>query len=345
MSMNTIHGIYIKFNPMKKVVAVFALAIVCACSDGDLQIENIDFDGGTVTFCPLLFEQEDIERTLFFKIVEDEALILDLQSGLIENLTPEDTITSDLGSQSTLTYRLFTETISNDYFCSEIPPLTPGVLEETTASDGIVNIVTMVDTVTNSVKTYIHDISISDLTITNESNERITDEPGLDFGTYSTTLDSSVEQEFENYPGESIVICENESTSAKLVQLLNDEAIDFEFPLAFLVNQATDDPRTFSLGSVVNDTTATFSNKVFKRIVDEDLICSETPDISDLENEFRTVSGTLSIATTEDDDSTPENGIFNHTLTLSNFVLEDSNGNASSEIETYVFGTVTTTTN
>ncbi len=330
---------------MKKVAIIFTLLIGWGCSDGDLQIENIDFDGGTVDFCPLLFEQEDTERVLFFKIIEDESLILDLQSGLIENETAAETITSNLESQSVLTYRLFSENVSNSYFCSDIPPLTPGVLQETTASAGTVNLVTSVDTVTNTTKTYRHDINITDLTLTNESNERITDEPGLDFGTYTTTTASSVDLEFANYSTIAISLCPTETATVKLVQLLNDEVVDFEFPNSFLVNQVTTDPRTFSLGGAVNDTTAVFSNKVFRRIVDEGLICAETPDSSDLENEFQTVSGTLSITTTEDTDSTPENPTFNHTLTLTDFIVEDSNGNAAPVIETYVFGIVTTTTN
>ncbi len=328
---------------MKKILIVFILLLGYACSDGDLQIENIDFDGGTVEFCPLQFEQDDTERTLFFKVIEDEALILDLQSGLIANETAADTLISNLETQSTLVYRLFSENVSDDYFCNEIPPVTPTVLQETQATSGIINIVSSLDTVTRTTKTYAHEISIIDLTITNDNNERITDEPGLDFGIYRTTVDSSVDLVFSNYSDIAVSNCENGATTSKLFKIINDESIDFELPNSVLINEVTTDPRTIALNNIVNDTSATFSNKVFRRIITEDIICSETLDLSDLENEFRTVSGTLSVTTVEDADSTPETPLFNHTLTLSDFILEDSNGRAAPVIETYVFGTVTTT--
>lgn len=320
--------------------------MVCfACSDGDLTIENIDFEDGTVAFCTLQFNQMDTERTLFFKIVEDEALILDLQSGLIENQTSAETITSNLESQSTLTYRLFSENVSNDYFCDDIPPINPMVLEETTASSGIVNIITLVDTVTSSTKTYMHNISFTDLTIIGGDNERITDEPGLDFGTYPTTVDSSVKQVFSNYSGTTISSCTDEiSTTITLFKILNDEALLLNFPSSLLINQTTTEPRTVSLGNIPDDMTATFSNPVFKKIVSEALICSDFSGDSDLENSFTTISGTLSVTTTENGDSTAENPLFDHVLTLSNFVLEDVNENEIPVIETFTFGTVTTTT-
>lgn len=321
------------------------MVLVCfACSDGDLTIENIDFENGTVDFCPLQFDQMDTERTLFFKTVEDEALILDLQSGLIENEISTETITSNLESQSILTYRLFSENISDTYFCSDIPPVNPSVLEETTASSGIVNIVTSLDTVTTSTKTYAHNISFTDLTILGGNNERITNEPGLDFGTYSTTLNSSVNQTFSNYSSTNIVSCPSGNDQITLSRFLNDELIVLEFPSSILINEATSEPRTISLGNTVNESTAVFANKVFNRILATEDVCTELSNNSNLINTFTTVSGTFSISSVEDADSTPENPIFNHTLTLNNFDLQDANGNTGSEIESYVYGTVTTTT-
>ncbi|MEM8929279.1 MAG: hypothetical protein AAGC45_13860 [Bacteroidota bacterium] len=330
---------------MKKIVAAALLVVCFACSDGDLTIENIDFEDGTVAFCTLQFDQMDTQRTLFFKIVEDEALILDLQSGLFDNETSLDTITSNLGSQSTLTYRLFSENVSDDYFCDDIPPINPMVLEETTASSGIVNIVTSVDTVNSITKTYVHNISFTDLTIIGGDNERITDEPGLDFGTYLTSLNSSVNNEFSNYSSTAVSSCTDEITSTiTLFKLLNDEALLLILPSSLLINQATTEPRTIPLGTIPDDMTATFSNPVFKKTVSEALICSDFSGDSDLENSFTTISGTLSVTTTESGDSTAENPLFNHVLTLSDFVVEDANENEIPVIETFTFGTVTTTT-
>ena len=325
-------------------VALLLLAAV-ACSDGDLQIENIDFDGGTVTSCPLQFNQTDIQRTLFFKIVEDEALILQLQSGLIASATASDTATSSLANQSTLTYRLFSENVTSSYFCSDIPPATPTILEETTASSGVLSLISLVDTVNFATKTYAHDISISDLTLLGNNGERITDGPGLDFGTYTTTVDSSVDLIFSNYNGLAIASCGNEGATIQLFKVINDEAISLEFPSSILANEVTSEPRTVALGSMVNDTTATFTNRVFRKIVTDETVCTPTTDDPDLLNSFTTVSGTLSVTTVEGTDSTPENPSFDHTFTLSSFIVQDVNENNAPEIETYVFGTIITRTN
>ncbi|BFP42626.1 hypothetical protein FGF1_34710 [Flavobacteriaceae bacterium GF1] len=330
---------------MKKITVVLLLLSIIACSDGDLQIENIDFDGGTVTFCPLQFNQTDIQRTLFFKIVEDEALILQLQSGLIASETASDTATSSLENQSTLTYRLFSENVANTYFCSDIPPATPTILEETTASSGVLSLISSVDTVTSSTKTYVHDISITDLTLLGNNGERITDQPGLDFGTYATTVDSSVDLVFSNYNSSVIASCGNEGANVQFFKVANDEAIGLEFPSSILVNEVTIEPRTVALGNMVNDTTATFTNRVYRKIVTDETVCTLTTDDPDLVNSFTTVSGMLSITTVQGADSTPENPSFDHTFTLSSFIVQDANENNAPEIETYVFGTITTRTN
>ena len=330
---------------MKKITVALLLLAAIACSDGDLQIENIDFDGGTVAFCPLQFNQTDIQRTLLFKIVEDEALILELQSGLIANETSSDPETSSLANQSTLTYRLFSENVTSSYFCNDIPPATPTILEETTASSGVLSLISFVDTVTSATKTYAHDISVSDLTLLGNNGERITDGPGLDFGTYTTTVDSSIDLVFSNYNNLAIANCGNEGTNVHLFKVINDEAISLEFPSSILVNEVTNEPRTVALGSMVNDTTATFANRVFRKIVTDETVCTLTTNDPDVVNSFTTVSGMLSITTVQGADSTPENPSFDHTFTLSNFIAQDANENNVPEIETYVFGTITTRTN
>ena len=59
--------------------------ILCAgmffsCSDGDLQIETIDFDSAAIQFCTA---PQTNAKNILFKINESEALILELQSGVL----------------------------------------------------------------------------------------------------------------------------------------------------------------------------------------------------------------------------------------------------------------------
>jgi len=165
---------------MRNILFFAVLLFLFSCDDGDLQIEVIDFDSVDPQTCGTV----DIETSLFFKINEDEALILELQSGLLKNEASAATIESTIGSGSKLTYRLFSDNVTNTYFCSEVPTTTPTVLSEIEAENGKVLITTTgaeEDTVTFS-----HVIQLSDITFKTAADSRITDLTINDFGTVTT---------------------------------------------------------------------------------------------------------------------------------------------------------------
>ena len=114
---------------MKKLILPLLTLILFACSDGDLQIEIIDFNEENMEFCGTA----DISTELFFKIRDNESLILELQSGLLQNEASTDTILSSIPGQSQLIYRTFNGDVSNSYFCDAFPPANPSVVEEITA--------------------------------------------------------------------------------------------------------------------------------------------------------------------------------------------------------------------
>jgi len=164
---------------MKKFIFLTFVLAILSCSDGDLQIETLDFDSVTIQQCGTL----STATTLFFKINEDEALILDLQSGLISNEATTEALTSSVPGQSQLTYRIFSDNVGSDYFCDEIPPITPIVVEEIEAENGSV----LVTTVAIDETTFEHTIQLSNITLVNSLGERITDLTINDFGTFRTT--------------------------------------------------------------------------------------------------------------------------------------------------------------
>lgn len=166
---------------MKRSFFLSLILIVLACNDGDLQIESIDFDSVSIETCESTITTAS---TLFFKINGDEALILELQSGLLQNEVSQDTIVSTIPGQSSLIYRLFTGTVSNNYFCDAIPLTTPGVLEEIEASIGEVLISTSQNASDSTV--FEHSILLRNVTLINEQGERITDISINEFGTITT---------------------------------------------------------------------------------------------------------------------------------------------------------------
>ncbi len=152
---------------MKKIYILTILLFSFSCSDGDLQIEAIDFDDITAQNCETL----SINTQLFFKINGDEALILELGQGLLLNKVSTEVITSSIPSNSQLTYRLFDDTVTSNYFCDDIPPATPTVIEDIEASDGNV----LITTTTMDSITFTHTIQLQGIIITNAAGESIID--------------------------------------------------------------------------------------------------------------------------------------------------------------------------
>lgn len=170
---------------MKKYVFLgLCMALLAACSDGDLQIGTIDFDGVPVAFCDVI---DPASETVLFKINGDESLILVLQRGVLDQDAENDTITteSSIPGQSQLTYRVFSGETNESYFCEAIPPATPSVLEEIKAENGLVTIETVFDDESN---TLVHTISLSDVSLVNAEGERLTDTTSNTFGQVTTAV-------------------------------------------------------------------------------------------------------------------------------------------------------------
>ncbi len=170
------------FESMKKWLGIPLLFILLACNDGDLEISVIDFDDTIVQVCD---SPVSTSTTLFFKLNSEEALILELQSGLLNNEETTEDISSTIPGQSQVTYRTFDSSVSSDYFCSNIPPVSPKVIEDILAENGQV----LISTLRNETDTTLfdHTISLQNLSLIRENGERITDLTTLEFGIISTS--------------------------------------------------------------------------------------------------------------------------------------------------------------
>lgn len=165
---------------MKKMLFFSILVLFLSCDDGDLQIETIDFDSVDPQTC----ETATIDTQIFFKINDDETLILELESGKLLNEASTEEIESTIGSGSTLTYRLFSDAVTSTYFCAEIPETMPAVTSEIQAESGTVFINT-VGVETDTV-TFVHTIQLSDVSFVTDTDSRITDLTINEFGTITT---------------------------------------------------------------------------------------------------------------------------------------------------------------
>jgi len=164
---------------MKQVLYLGLLALMMSCNDGDLSIETIDFDSVDIRTCE---SAVTTQSSVFFKINDDETLILTLQSGVLRNEVSESEIESNVPGQSQLTYRIFSDQVSNDYFCDAIPPIEPMVVEEINAESGSV----FVNTVALDSVTFEHTIRLDNVSFVTGTDVRITDLRINEFGTVTT---------------------------------------------------------------------------------------------------------------------------------------------------------------
>ena len=157
-----------------------------ACDDGDLQIETLDFDSTAIQVC----DSNPVEASmsnLLFKLNDTEALILELPSDAILNEVTTDDIEKSVSASgpAKITYRTFSDKVSKNYFCSEIPLTEPTVIEEIVAEGGSVFISTVLSADSTN---YEHTISLSGISLLTSNDNRITDLSINNFGNVTTVV-------------------------------------------------------------------------------------------------------------------------------------------------------------
>ncbi|WP_036379147.1 hypothetical protein [Muricauda sp. MAR_2010_75] len=163
---------------------VLYMGMFLSCSDGDLQIETIDFDSVAIQYCTAPIRNT---KNIMFKINDDEALILELQSGVLNKGVVGETVTTEsaIPNQSQVTYRIFSDGVTKNYFCDDIPTTEPTVVEEIEAQDGTVT----VETTANEDNTeFVHTIRLSGISFVTGTDERITDLTINEFGEVTTAV-------------------------------------------------------------------------------------------------------------------------------------------------------------
>lgn len=169
---------------MKHILFLSLFFLLLACDDGDLQIETIDFDSVTIQNCdPVSAETANV----LFKLNTSEALILELPNGAIKNEVSSETITYEVTTSgpAKATYRTFSDNVSTDYFCSDIPLTVPTVVEEIIAQGGEVLLTT---TLNADGITFEHEIQLNTISFVTSNDSRITNLAIDNFGTVTTTL-------------------------------------------------------------------------------------------------------------------------------------------------------------
>ena len=161
-----------------KLIISFSILVVLSCSDGEITISSIDFNEVVIQSC-----NTTAAATLFFKIKDNETIVLQIPAGLLKSSVSENTIESSIPSQSALTYRTFQNKISSGYFCDVLPTLSATLIKNATATSGSILINTVLSEDGSSFE---HKIQLSGITFIDDQGRRITDLNINDFGTFIT---------------------------------------------------------------------------------------------------------------------------------------------------------------
>lgn len=127
---------------------ILLLLLLSSCNDGDIIVTTLDFEDTGLKLCgddevKVLYQVNDdgVFETISLRTTNNT--ISDLENVLSTDEAP--IITFPLDQNNKIVYRTFNATVPTDYFCSEIPPSSPNVLEELVSVGGVVTITTVID--------------------------------------------------------------------------------------------------------------------------------------------------------------------------------------------------------
>ena len=132
---------------MKKFFYLMSiLFLLNACDDGDVAVQDISFESATGAIC----------GSLAYKIKGNEVLIInfkDISKALINDQTkPKEPIVLNITDNS-VTYRAYNAVPTAANFCGALPPASPIVVEEWTATGGTIEITSTTSKTTSTATT------------------------------------------------------------------------------------------------------------------------------------------------------------------------------------------------
>lgn len=307
---------------MKKLIALLSVILFISCDDGDMTFKDFNFGDATVQYCSL--------NDLVYKYNGSEMLILDVEPSYFSNVEKLDTIV--LGPFNKVIYRNYNAQASSSAICSEIPPSSPIVIEEWSASAGgtlKIKTIKVTNQETGEVN-YQHVIDIIYLEFIN--GEQRTVIQGQNFGTY-TTPQSYNFKFIEDSQGNEINVlhCENNGLIFKynldeaLVLNLSEDAKN-----ALFIDEVTpeDEYRTWEL---TNNDRIIFD--LYSGNLSVDVFCSNTPPVSPVRTErWNGEDGEIRVRTSISE----VDGAYVHYITLAGITFVNSTDTEQTfEIEEY----------
>jgi hypothetical protein len=168
---------------MKKVLLFVVLLLTFSCNDGDLDISSFEFEEevnicGTKNYTLYRLSTNE-KREAFIVTLTDQQIRKD------ENIvTP---VSVSVNGDYTVTYRLFDDQLTDDYFCAAVPPVEPVVTKDWRGVSGRIFVENqpVYDTDGETITGWKHYIVLIDVVLTVDDQELKLDETFV-YGTAET---------------------------------------------------------------------------------------------------------------------------------------------------------------
>jgi hypothetical protein len=309
---------------------MFFVLALNGCDDGNLIQEDINFETATTQSCGT--------NDIIYKLKEKEALLLEIPESSFKN--EPDTTEIDISTSNRVVYRFYDGTVSADNICETIPPATPVVTDQWTASGGKIQIITTAkktnNTTDNSSKIngYNHNIVFKNITFNKSAGTQVYEI--FPFGDYVT---SATDLPFKFDKTKPLNKC---TTSSQIYSYTSSESLTLTIDPNLIANEVTplNSPRIATLGTTTNILTY----RLFTGLLTDDYFCNTTtPSTPVINQEWNAVAGVTGISgIVEVTTTTNGPGSFKHTIVLKKVTLKKGNSDFLLG-DNYIYGDLLTT--
>ncbi len=319
---------------MKKFAAFTALLILLiSCDDGEVTVDEIDFSTATTQRC----------ANLIYKIAGNEALILELpnQNAFADDPTPPgEPLEFEISATNRVVYRSYNGAVSSVNICGTLPPASPVVVEEWTASSGTVEIVTVAVTTPSTdfeggeiITDYRHTIVLRNVIFEKPSGSQLFET--FNFGILETDATSLP----FNFDG-SLARC---GADGHLFDYVGEEGILLNLDPGLLANEITPSgqPRTALVGSDTNQLVYRLYSQQGGSLTNEHF-CGQAPLQPEIVQVWTGIAGVAGTSGIIEVTTTTNGANFLHEVRLVNTYL--ARGNSVFKIaDNYLLGQIITT--
>lgn len=316
---------------MKRVVSLLFVALFLnSCDDGNLFQEDISFEDVATQSCNT--------NNIIYKLKDKESLILEIPES---SFTNEPSLVGspkiiDINSANRVVYRFYNGTVYSSVICETIPPITPTVTDQWTATAGKIQIFTTAVKTTatdNSTRItgYNHNIVFKNITFAKNSGTQVYETfPFGDYVTSATALPFGFDQTVEK--------C---SSSNQIYNYNSSESLTLDIDPTLIASTATplNTPRT----GLISDTNNKLTYQLFSGLLTGSYFCNTTiPSTPVVSEEWNAVAGVSNISGIIEVTTTTFGTGFKHTIVLKNVTMKKGSNDFKLG-NSYIYGDLFTT--